>query len=234
VDWSPDGDKIAFTSHVNGDGAPGPNQGNDNPTTEIFVMNADGTGDPIRLTDNDEEETAPDWSPDGTRILFACRPEQLGGTGPFEICVMDVDGPENNRTQLTHDSEPDDNDPNTPRILVFHGTSVWSPDGTKIVFHRNPVNQPAQAELWWLVTEDDCLDGAASCPSPLPLTNTPGPGVNLAPNWGVVRMTGQDKDQVVAEGKDKNGTADHGKQHKDKGKKDPKHKQRHGGGKRHR
>ena len=65
-------------------------------------------------------------------------------------------------------------------------------------------------------------------------------GINLEPNWGVVRITGQDKGQVAAvdDGTGKDATADHGKQGKaDKDKKankNKKEKQRKGGGgKRH-
>jgi Tol biopolymer transport system component len=38
--------------------------------TEIYVMNADGTGQ-TRLTDNDVRDHYPSWSPDGTKIAFA-------------------------------------------------------------------------------------------------------------------------------------------------------------------
>ena len=110
-DWSPDGQKIAFTSH----------DVNDNPfnstSTEIYVMNADGTGEPQRLTFNTEEERGPDWSPDGKLILFICG---RGGLD-FEICVINSDG--TGQTQLTFNS-------------VFEGTPTWSPDGQQIVFHR--------------------------------------------------------------------------------------------------
>ncbi len=110
-DWSPDGQKIVFTSHAV----------TDNPinsaTAEIYVIDADGTGKPVRLTNNTEEERAPAWSPDGKRIVFSCR----RGGPDFEICVMNADGAA--QVQLTDNSLPD-------------LTASWSPDGTKIVFHR--------------------------------------------------------------------------------------------------
>jgi Tol biopolymer transport system component len=170
-------------------------------------MNADGS-DRTQLTFNTEEERAPAWSPDGTRILFSCRPDRLLPTAPrpFEICVMNADG--SDRTQLTHDG-------------VFHGTPTWSPDGEQIVFHRNVSGLP---ELW---TMEPVVDADQT-----QLTNTD--GLNGYANWGVVKTTGQGEDQVAADSQDR--AADHGKQHKDKhkGKKDNKHEQRHGGGKRHR
>src|SRR2546428_928433 len=68
--WSPDGTKIAFVS----------NRDPSNPhcddfsipcNTEIYVMNADGTGQ-TRLTYTiDQAEHQPTWTPDGKKITFA-------------------------------------------------------------------------------------------------------------------------------------------------------------------
>jgi TolB protein len=221
ADWSPDWKQIVFTSHLCTDGI-----ARSSSTTEIYVMNADGTGVPISLTDNDtllEEERGPAWSPDGTRIAFMCRP---GGTlDKFQICIMDADG--TNRMQLTNDG-------------VFHATPVWSPDGTKIAFDKlNLANQMGSKELWLMN-----VDGTGETQ----LTNTA--GINGFPNWGVLRITGQGKGQVAAGSTDRSadttrgpavndGKADHGKQDKDK--QDKKHKKdnnkkhtKHKGGKRHR
>src|SRR6266540_6662742 len=91
--------------------------GGNHVTAEIYVINADGTDKPTRLTNNAEEERAPSWSPDGRRIVFCCR----RGGPDFEICVMNADGA--GQVQLTDNSLPD-------------LTASWSPDGTKIVSHR--------------------------------------------------------------------------------------------------
>jgi len=108
--WSPDGRRIVFTSHDVTD-----NQTN-SVTTEIYVMNTDGTG-LTRLTFNGEEERGPSWSPDGTKIVFSCR----RGGPDFELCLMNADG--SGQVQLT------DND-------AGDLTASFSPDGTKILFHR--------------------------------------------------------------------------------------------------
>ena len=109
--WSPDGQTVAFTSHDR----------TDNPlnsvTAEIYVLPADGSGTPIRLTFNTEEERSPTWSPDGTRIAFSCR----RGGSDFEICVMNADG--SNQVQLTDNA-------------VGDLTPTWSLDGQQIMFHR--------------------------------------------------------------------------------------------------
>jgi TolB protein len=75
--WSPDGEKIAFTSD---------RDGND----EIYVMNAaDGSGQ-TRLTDNDAPDFEPSWSPDGEKIAFTSDIGSEGGTND-EIYVMNAD-----------------------------------------------------------------------------------------------------------------------------------------------
>jgi TolB protein len=121
-DWSPDGTKIAFTSHAVTD-----NQLN-SVTAEIYVIDPTGTGSPQRLTFNTEEERSPSWSPDGTRIVFSCR----RGGSDFEICVMNADG--SGQVQLTDNT-------------VGDLTPSWSPDGQKIIFHR-PV--AGRLQLWWM------------------------------------------------------------------------------------
>jgi Tol biopolymer transport system component len=55
--WSPDGNKIAFSS--------GPNVG----ALDVFVMNADGTN-VTKLTSISTLDPEPAWSPDVTKIAF--------------------------------------------------------------------------------------------------------------------------------------------------------------------
>ena len=110
-DWSPDGQTIVFTSHDRTDDPV------NSVTAEIYTISADGSGTPHRLTFNGEEERAPAWSPDGTRIVFSCR----RGGSDFEICVMDADG--SNQLQLTNN-------------LVGDLTPTWLADGQQIMFHR--------------------------------------------------------------------------------------------------
>jgi len=110
-DWSPNGQKIVFTSHAVTDDPI------NSATAEIYTIDLAETGKPVRLTNNAEEERAPAWSPDGKRIVFSCR----RGGPDFEICLMNADG--TGQVQLTDNSVPD-------------LTASWSPDGKKIVFHR--------------------------------------------------------------------------------------------------
>ncbi|HEX2893440.1 MAG TPA: hypothetical protein VHO29_05500 [Marmoricola sp.] len=70
--WSPDGTKILFTSNRDGD-------------NEIYVMNADGTGQ-TDLSQNAASDMQPSWSPDGSKIVFATSRDSTG------IYTMDADG----------------------------------------------------------------------------------------------------------------------------------------------
>jgi hypothetical protein len=124
--WSPDGSRIVFgrfdLPHL---------MSSDD---QISVMNADGSSitrinEPAPICDQGFNagfpawgDTNPQWSPDGTRILFqrnfACTGDPV--TDEPDIFVMDADG--SNVTNLT----------NSPG---HEGTPRWSPDGTRIVFY---------------------------------------------------------------------------------------------------
>jgi Tol biopolymer transport system component/serine/threonine protein kinase/Tfp pilus assembly protein PilF len=103
---SPDGKKIAFSS--NRDGKP-----------EIYVMNANGSGDPQRLTFNTVDDKAPSWSPDGRKIAF----DNVRVTGiESDLYVMDADG--SNQINITN-------------TQGYDTRAAWSSDGRKIAFASN-------------------------------------------------------------------------------------------------
>jgi len=90
---------------------------------EIYVVNADDTGW-RRLTDDPAEDVCPDWSPDGTQLVFITARHDPNPTGCFrdcsyEIYVMNADG--SNPRRLT----------DTPANELH---PVWSPDGSQIAF----------------------------------------------------------------------------------------------------
>ena len=104
--WSPDGDRIAFDTERHGDLT------EESPDTEIYVINADGSGQ-HRLTQGGGKNRRPVWSPDGQRIAFTTEEWVY-----HYIYSMNSDG--SDRRIMTYTS--DDRDP------------VWSPDGRLIAF----------------------------------------------------------------------------------------------------
>jgi TolB protein len=164
-DWSPDGQKIVFTSHPVTDDRQRSNQ------AELYLMNPDGT-DLQRLTDNNEEERAPAWSADGSRIVFMCRIG--GGTADFEICVMNADG--QGLVQLTDNA-------------VFDGTPTFSPDGQQILFHRNVGASGSASQELFIMNARLNADGTLPTAKQLTLgTPTSPDGVNNLAHWGELRI----------------------------------------------
>jgi TolB protein len=165
-DWSPIEDVIVYTSH-----SMTSNQAN--PTdAEIYVRNADGTGEAARLTYNSREDRAPAWSPEGTRIVYMCREFFDDATqmpiivGPdFEVCVMNADG--TGQRALTNNTVPDLG-PN------------WSTDGTRIFFVR-PVVWPVDGRTYQQIFVMNA-DGTGITQVTVP------PGHNTFPNPGAVRI----------------------------------------------
>ena len=86
---------------------------------EIYTMHVNG-GDPIRLTRNGAMDFAPQWSPDGRRILFISnRSAGVNGSPTYEIFVMNSDGSGVKRL-TTND--------------VLESSPSWSPDGSRIAY----------------------------------------------------------------------------------------------------
>jgi dipeptidyl aminopeptidase/acylaminoacyl peptidase len=135
--WSPDGTRIAFASRV-----PDPaydekddkkrkprritraifkldNEGwtADRPH-HLFVAPADGSGEPVQITDGEAEDVKPTWSPDGKSIAFvSARHEDWDIEPASDIYVVDAGGGEVSKLTKT------DGGSDSPS---------WSPDGSMI------------------------------------------------------------------------------------------------------
>ena len=102
--------RIVFTSNIDPAGR-----------WDLFTMRPDGTG-VKRLTilpDPSWPFSSPDWSPDGTQLLFISPSPSLGHAQVYRI---NADG--TGLTQLTHGTSIDND------------IASWSPDGSKIVLAR--------------------------------------------------------------------------------------------------
>jgi TolB protein len=113
--WSPNGQRIAFTRDF---GPLGPEHG-----VGLFVMRADGTH--VRqitqtATPRSFQDAKPQWSPDGTRLVFD---RQRIDDGQHAVFTVHLDGTHALRLtpwRLSPDDNPD-----------------WSPDGKWILFHSH-------------------------------------------------------------------------------------------------
>jgi TolB protein len=85
--WSPDGKRIAFASN-RAESAPCFYDECAGFTTELYVMDADGS-DVRRLTETDDQELSPSWSPDGKLIVYA---RVAGEDEPSYLYVANADG----------------------------------------------------------------------------------------------------------------------------------------------
>ncbi len=136
----PNAELIAFSSTRKGN------------NLEIFVMDTSGKGI-TRLTDEKTTDGSPNWSPDGSQIVFHSK-----RSGQFNLYIMNADG--SGLFRLT-DHSWEDKDP------------CWSPDGEWIAFHSY---QAGRAELFLIKPDGTGLDKVET-----DITNSG--ANSYAPNW---------------------------------------------------
>ena len=96
----------------------------------IYVMDADG-GNPTNLTRDEGEDKLPDWSPDGTQIVF-----ESDRNGDADIWIMDAT--RDDARPLTSTGSDD-------------GAPVWSPDGEQILYRSDAMGYGHEA---WVMNVD--------------------------------------------------------------------------------
>jgi len=117
--WAPEGRRICFVSCRDAGDVQYPTN-----HMEVYVMNADGS-DVRRLAPGaliDEMSWAPQWSPDGTQILFIRTPADKGA----RVALMGADG-SNLRTLAE-----------APSTSEWYGYALWAPDGKSIWCSQSP------------------------------------------------------------------------------------------------
>lgn len=110
-------DRIAFYSERDGN-------------AEIYVMHADGSNQ-TRLTHTSWNEKAPNWSPDGSRLIYTSNRD-----GRFQVWMMNADGTGQHPLTSTQGQEL---------------ASDWSPDGATIAFYSSR-NDPNPGGCWPMCT----------------------------------------------------------------------------------
>jgi dipeptidyl aminopeptidase/acylaminoacyl peptidase len=154
--WSPDGSLLAFTAGPPGDPPDYTKSYRltrhvyrfdelgylDGAVQNIYVVAASG-GEARRLTDDDANNTAPAWSPDGRRILFGAtmQPDTFRAYYP-RLRLASLDG---EIRDLTGD-------------WGYAVSASWLPDG-RVVFCGQPYGRPigSKNDLW-------VIDGAGGTP----------------------------------------------------------------------
>ncbi|MCH7807441.1 MAG: PD40 domain-containing protein [Proteobacteria bacterium] len=126
-DWSPDNQKIAFESGLEGE-------------LQIFTIDIDGKN-LTQLTDTEYNDERPVWSPDGKKIAFFSNRSEKRNEQPvsLQIYVMNADGTEQRR--VTHEGP----------ALEYNVS--WSPDGNQLVFQSRPEIDPGVHSLYIISTD---------------------------------------------------------------------------------
>lgn len=123
--WSPDGTAIAYI-HTDELGV-----------TDLWTMNADGSGQARLTTTGHVQAAAPSWSPDGSELSFGgpclegvVDPDPCWGGAPVLTTIASDSSTGVGQMLLTQESCMSDSG-----TVLLDGRSSWSPSGASIVFY---------------------------------------------------------------------------------------------------
>jgi Tol biopolymer transport system component len=165
ISWSPDESKLVFMS----------NGGSGN--YDLYLLPALGQEQTVRLTDHEERDSHPHWSPAADRLVFVS-----GRTGSADVYLMDLTA--RKVTKLTNGHKTylyPQWSPDGKKIVMIYGSNenhdifliddinrpaeslkalttwsyddlrpVWSPDGKKIAFYSN-YNLENNPKVWSII-----------------------------------------------------------------------------------
>jgi serine/threonine protein kinase len=137
----------------------------DGHTLQVWVMDPDGSN-PVQFTFGPGDKTQPRWSPDGQRLLYVgpAGTDSLGNKLGFDIWLINANG--TGLTDITS-SPGDDVDP------------AWSPDGSKIAFTSNRINNLNQV----FIMDAACPPAPDACTLGKPRNLSAGYAVESDPAW---------------------------------------------------
>jgi TolB protein len=116
--WSPDGKVVFVTDGPSGGGV----------DRRVYLVQPDGTG--LRPLFDRTRDHSPAWSPDGSQVAFISERD-----GRPRLYLMNADGT---------DERPLTDHGGNDWLGPYYGQRVydpWSPDGSRIVFHRDRENE---------------------------------------------------------------------------------------------
>ncbi len=117
--WSPQGDRIAFTTNRD---TPPTATANLSNFFEVYTMNASDGSNPVNVTNSLGEDSHAHWSPDATQLTFHSRRDFVPSPGATQVEIYRSNANGSNPVRLTG---PDN---------IFDIFPTWSPDGTKIAW----------------------------------------------------------------------------------------------------
>ncbi|NDJ76003.1 MAG: hypothetical protein GYB65_07065 [Chloroflexi bacterium] len=174
--WSPDGSQIAFVS------TRGSVQGEFlNRDIYVVTLAPDPASEIVqRLTSDSAQDIAPDWSPDGSQIVFS---SNRGGSYGLYVVAADAVVPAEAGADAEPDTtnQPEDAAPLDAATLLYDGADddkspAWSPDGTQLVYYSSSPEQLASGDVYIISVE-----GGAVVGDPVPFLVTP--AAEMAPVW---------------------------------------------------